>query len=238
MTKHLPIFSIFYHSYLHIKHHLASLSIFFLLSFVGIYLLGGFNLMDNPLGGLIYIIYTYIFYFCFVRVYFKRRPLIKKAEFINALIRAITISLLAFACLMFLKMLLLFGLWLLTPLEIFPHIKNFWANFITSQTFRYALYGAMFLLLTVLFYIPALAWVSAVIGRNASITLTFFHAKDNYWRIFFICFIIYGLLPFAIFLLSANSWFLRAFFSALFTVIQCVIYLNIYEFFYKTPKRR
>ena len=64
MTKHLPIFSIFYHSYLHIKHHLASLSIFFLLSFVGIYLLGGFNLMDNPLGGLIYIIYTYIFYFC------------------------------------------------------------------------------------------------------------------------------------------------------------------------------
>ncbi len=238
MTKLLPIFPIFQQSYFYIKQHLLSLSTFFLLSFMGIYLLGGFNLMDNPVGGLIYIIYTYLFYFCFVRVYFKRRPMFKKVEFINALVRAVTISLLAFAFLLLLKMLLLFGLWLLTPLDIFPHIQATWADFIASKTFRYALYGAMFLLLTILFYIPALAWVSAVIGRNASITLTFFHVKDNYWRIFFICFIIYGLVPFAIFLLSANSWFLRAVFSALFTVIQCVIYLNIYEFFYKTPKRK
>lgn len=238
MTQHLSVFQIFHQSYQYIKSHLPNLSLFFVLSFSGIYLLGGFNLMDNPLGGLIYIIYTYLFYFCFVRVYFKRRPLLKKSEFINALIRAVTISLLAFAFLMLLKMLLLFGLWLLSPLQIFPYIQNLWSDFIASNTFRYALYGIMFLLLTTLFYIPALAWVSAVIGRNASITLTFFHTKDNYWRIFLICFIIYGIVPFAIFSLSANSWLLRAIFSALFTVIQCVIYLNIYAFFYPPSKHK
>ena len=238
MTQHLSVFQIFHQSYQYIKSHLPSLSLFFVLSFSGIYLLGGFNLMDNPLGGLIYLIYTYLFYFCFVRVYFKRRPLLKKSEFINAFVRALTISLLAFAFLMLLKMLFLFGLWLLSPLEMFPHIQNLWTNFIASNTFRYALYGIMFLLLTTLFYIPALAWVSAVIGRNASITLTFFHTKDNYWRIFLICFIIYGLVPFAIFSLSANSWLLRAIFSALFTVIQCVIYLNIYAFFYLPSKHK
>lgn len=238
MTQHLPIFQIFNQSYLYIKSHLACLSLFFIMSFGGIYLLGGFNLMDNPLGGLLYLSYTYLFYFCFVRVYFECRPLLKKSEFINALVRAVTISLLAFAFLMFLKMLLLFGLWLLSPLDIFPHIQNLWTDFIASNTFRYALYGIMFLLLTTLFYIPALAWVSAVIGRNASITLTFFHIKDNYWRIFIICFIIYGLVPFAIFSLSANSWLLRAIFSALFTVIQCVIYLNIYTFFYSPTKHK
>ena len=85
---------------------------------------------------------------------------------------------------------------------------------------------------------PALAWVSAVIGRNASITLTFFHTKDNYLRIFLICFIVYGLLPFVIFMLSANSWLLRAVFTAIFTVVQCVIYLHIYEFFYKARKHK
>lgn len=238
MPQHLSVFQIFHQSYQYIKSHLPSLSLFFVLSFSGIYLLGGFNLMDNPLGGLIYIIYTYLFYFCFVRVYFKRRPLLKKSAFINAFVRALTISLLAFAFLMLLKMLFLFGLWLLSPLEMFPHIQNLWTNFIASNTFRYVLYGIMFLLLTTLFYIPALAWVSAVIGRNASITLTFFHTKDNYWRIFLICFIIYGIVPFAIFSLSANSWLLRAIFSALFTVIQCVIYLNIYAFFYPPSKHK
>lgn len=236
MINNLPILKIFHQSYQYTTKHLPTLGIFFILSFIGIYLLGGFNFMDNPLNGVLYLSYTYLFYFCFVRVYFNRHPILKKAEFINALIRAVTISLLAFACLMFIKMLIFFGLWLLTPLEIFPHIQKTWAHFIASNTFRYALYGTTFLLLTILFYIPALAWVSAVIGRNASITLTFFHTKDNYWRIFLICFIIYGLVPFAIFLLSANSWFLRALFTALFTVIQCVIYLNIYEFFYKTNK--
>lgn len=238
MTTRLPILQIFHQSYLYTKSHLPSLSLFYLLSFSGIYLLGGFNLLNNPMGGLLYLSYTYLFYFCFVRVYFKRHPLLKKDAFFNALIRAVTISLLAFAFLIFLKTLLVFGLWLLTPLDIFPHIQEIWAKFIASNTFRYALYGIMFLLLTVLFYIPALAWVSAVIGRDASITLTFFHTKDNYWRIFVICFIIYGLVPFVIFSLSANSWLLRAIFTALFTVIQCVIYLNIYEFFYPSKKHK
>jgi len=133
---------------------------------------------------------------------------------------------------------ILFFLWLLNPLEIYPQIRHIWANFIASETFRYTLYGGMFLFLTVIFFIPAMAWVSAVIGRNASITLTFFHAKDNYLRIFLVCFIVYGFLPFGIFALSADSWLLRAAFTALFTVIQCVIYLQIYEFFYKVKKHK
>jgi len=45
-------------------------------------------------------------------------------------------------------------------------------------------------------------------------------------------------LPFGIFSLSADSWLLRAAFTALFTVIQCVIYLQIYEFFYKVKKHK
>lgn len=238
MTNQLPIFGIFKQSFRYIAENYRTLSIFFILSFAGIYMLGGFNLADNLLGGAVYLLYTYLFYFAFVRVYFKRRPLFKRAEFFNALVRIITISLLAFASLMLLETIFLFFLWLLTPLEIFPQITAVWERFIASNTFRYALYGGMFLFTTIIFYIPALAWISAVIGRNASITLTFFHTRNNYLRIFLICFIVYGLLPFGIFMLSSNSWVLRAIFTALFTIIQCVIYLHIYEFFYKVKKRK
>jgi len=238
MTSKLPIYNIFRNSVKYMSLHWQMLGIFTALSFAGIYLLGNFNLRDNWAGSIIYLIYTYLFYFCFVRAYFNRRPLLKKAEFINALIRIITITLLAFACLMFMESAILFFLWLLNPLEIYPQIRNIWADFIASDTFRYALYGGMFMFLTLIFFIPAFAWISAVIGRNASITLTFFHTKGNYLRIFFICLIVYGIMPFGIFILSTDSWGLRAIFTALFTVIQCVIYLQIYEFFYKVKKHK
>ena len=229
MSNRLPVFDVFRNSFRYMLEHYRILSLFCIFSFLGIY---------NLLGGAFYLLYTYLFYFIFVRVYFNRQKLFSKPEFINALVRIITISLLAFASLMLLETAVLFFLWLLNPLEIYPHIREMWTNFIASNTFRYALYGGMFLFLTVIFYIPALAWVSAVIGRNASITLTFFHTKDNYLRIFLICFIVYGLLPFVIFMLSANSWLLRAVFTAIFTVVQCVIYLHIYEFFYKVRKHK
>lgn len=238
MTKRLPVYRIFKQSFAYMTANYQILGLFCGLSFLGIYMLGGFNLTDNLIGGAFYLLYTYLFYFIFVRVYFKRRPLFKQAEFLNALVRIITISLLAFASLMLLETIFLFFLWMLTPLEVYPHITSLWERFVASHTFRYALYGGMFLFTTIIFYIPALAWVSAVIGRNASITLTFFHTKDNYLRIFLICFIVYGLLPFAIFVLSANSWLLRALFTAFFTIIQCVIYLHIYEFFYKVKKHK
>ena len=188
MSNRLPVFDVFRNSFRYMLEHYRILSLFCIFSFLGIYMLGGFNLADNLLGGAFYLLYTYLFYFIFVRVYFNRQKLFSKPEFINALVRIITISLLAFASLMLLETAVLFFLWLLNPLEIYPHIREMWTNFIASNTFRYALYGGMFLFLTVIFYIPALAWVSAVIGRNASITLTFFHTKDNYLRIFLICF--------------------------------------------------
>lgn len=238
MPKRLSITDIFRNSFRYMCLNWQILSLFFIFSFAGIYLLGGFNIAENLLGGSIYLLYTYLFYFCFVRVFFKRKRLLPKNEFINALIRMITISLTGFACLMLLETIILFGLWLLNPLDIYPQMREMWASFIASNTFRYAAFGGMFFFLTIIFYIPAFAWISAVIGRNASITLTFFHAKDNYFRIFIICLIVYGLFPFGILMLSANSWLLRAAFTALFTIIQCVIYLHLYEFFYKTPKRK
>ena len=157
MSNRLPVFDVFRNSFRYMLEHYRILSLFCIFSFLGIYMLGGFNLADNLLGGAFYLLYTYLFYFIFVRVYFNRQKLFSKPEFINALVRIITISLLAFASLMLLETAVLFFLWLLNPLEIYPHIREMWTNFIASNTFRYALYGGMFLFLTVIFYIPALA---------------------------------------------------------------------------------
>ena len=112
MTKSLPITAIFRNSFRYMSSHWPMLSLFTILSFAGIYFLGSFNIRDNLQGGIIYLLYTYLFYFCFVRVYFNRKPLLKKHEFIHALIRIITIALLAFASLMLLETAILFFLWL------------------------------------------------------------------------------------------------------------------------------
>lgn len=103
MSNRLPVFDVFRNSFRYMLEHYRILSLFCIFSFLGIYMLGGFNLADNLLGGAFYLLYTYLFYFIFVRVYFNRQKLFSKPEFINALVRIITISLLAFASLMLLE---------------------------------------------------------------------------------------------------------------------------------------
>ena len=89
MSNRLPVFDVFRNSFRYMLEHYRILSLFCIFSFLGIYMLGGFNLADNLLGGAFYLLYTYLFYFIFVRVYFNRQKLFSKPEFINALVRII-----------------------------------------------------------------------------------------------------------------------------------------------------
>ena len=242
MIKKLALNSVFSRSFKYIKQHFKLLGAFFVFSFAGILTVQLIDPTDSLLQMFLYLVYTYLFYYFFTRCYFKQKPLWSFSSFKDALIRMVAITLLAFAGLVLLRIGLYALYWLLSPLQYLPSTKeavnSFMAFFIQSSLIRYALYLFMFALLTVMFFIPSLAWVSAAIGRDSSITLTFFRTRGNYIRLMVLFLLIFGLLPVIIISLSGGSVFLSSVLSAVYTLIQTVIYLQVYETFYPRPRKK
>lgn len=242
MIKTLAFNSVFSRSFNYIKRHLKSLGIFFILSFAGISTAQFIDPTDSLIQMFLYLAYTYLFYYFFTRYYFKQQPLWSLSSFKDALIRMIAITLLAFAGLILLRIGIYVLFWFLSPLQYLPSTKEAVGAFLQfcaqSTAVRYLIYILMFALLTIMFFIPSFAWISAVIGRDSSITMTFFRTRGNYLRLMVLFLLIFGFLPIAIIWLSGGSIFLSSLFSALYTLVQTVIYLQIYETFYARSRRR
>lgn len=210
---------------------------FYVFAFAAIYLIQRFNASQNILVLLGYLVYTYFFYFFFIRAFYKMRPIFSKADLVNSLIRISAIFLLAFAALLLVKIGFQLLFLLVSPLKAFPEVydslKSTYFSIIKMPYFAWFLYGFMFIALSFIFFIPAFAWVSAVIGRDSSITASFARTKGNYLRLIFIFLLIYGALPFVTLFFVGSSVLVLSAVSALMTIVQIVVYLNIYEFFYK-----
>lgn len=236
MLEKLSIIAIFKSSFQYIAKNYALTAYLFIFSFTGIYLAQRLNAPHNFMIMSLYLTYVYLFYFFFTRIYFNKKPLFNREAFTNALVRILAILLLAFACILLLRIAIQLMILILSPLQFFPSISGFikesYNLIISSHYFLYVMYGLMFLLLTATFFIPAMAWVSAAIGQDSSITLSLIKTKGNYARLFGIFLLVYGILPFAIILFAYDSLFIRTALSSLFTVVQFIIYLNIYQFFY------
>lgn len=237
MNAKLPIFLILKNSFEYLFMNLPIIGCFYFFSFAAIYLIQRFNVAQSMLVMLGYLIYTYLFYYFFVSVYFKQKPLFNRQNFYNSIIRISAILLLAFATLLLVKIGFQILFLLVKPLKAFPefydYIRMLYISFIKWQYFAYFLYIFMFSILTIIFFIPAFAWISAINGRDSSITMALMRSKNNYWRLCLIFGLIYGILPFGAVLFSNSSILILAAISALFTIIQLVIYLKIYEFFYQ-----
>lgn len=236
MNDKLPILPTIKNSFEYIAKNFSVISCFYVFSFAAIYLIQRFNAAQSMLVMLGYLIYTYLFYYFFVSTYFKQRPIFNKQNFYNSIVRISAILLLAFATLLLIKIGFQILFLLVKPLKAFPEfydsLRANYISFVKWPYFAYFLYMFMFLVLTIIFFIPAFAWVSAIIGRDSSITMAIARAGKNYWRLVLIFVLIYGILPFAALLFSNSSILVLSALSALFTIIQIVIYLNIYEFFY------
>lgn len=237
MNTKLPILLTIKNSFEYIFKNLPIIACFYVFSFSAIYLIQRFNAAQSMLVMLGYLIYTYLFYYFFVSVYFKQKPLFNRQNFYNSLIRIAAILLLAFATLLLIKVGFQILFLLVKPLKVFPefydYIRMSYISFIKWQYFAYFLYIFMFLVLTIIFFIPAFAWISSINGRDSSITLALLKSKNNYWRLFFIFALIYGVLPFGALFFSNSSIIILSALSALFTIVQVIIYLKIYEFFYQ-----
>lgn len=237
MNNKLPIMPTLKNSFEYIFKNLPILGCFYVFSFAAIYLIQRFNASQSILVMFGYLIYTYMFYYFFVSAYFKQRPIFNRQNFYNSIVRISAILLLAFATLLLMKIGFQVLFLLAKTLKPFPDLydsmRASYFSFIEWPYFAYILYTFMFFVLTIIFFIPAFAWVSAVNGRDSSITMSLVRTRNNYARLFFIFALIYGCLPFTALLFSNSYIIVLSALSAMFTIIQIVIYLNIYEFFYQ-----
>ena len=210
--------------------------IFFLLAFIAIYFAQKMNISSNLPIVFAYLTYTYFFYYFFVCAYFKQTPLFNKQHFVNALIRMLAILLLAFAALIALRISFKIIFFLAGTLSAFPEfyqpLRTAYLNFVISPYFAWFLPVFMFIILSFTFFIPTFAWISAIIGRDVSITATFIKTQGNYSRLILMFMFIYGIFPLVILLFKNCSTGLIATVSALMSLIQIIIYLKIYEYFY------
>lgn len=237
MNQQLPLWQTIKNSFEYMAKNLPIIGCFYIFSFAAIYLIQRFNASQNLLVMLAYLIYTYLFYYFFVSVYYKQKPLFNRQNFYNSLIRISAILLLAFAALLLTKIGFQLLFLMVKPLKVFPEfydsLRTTYIGVIQMPYFAYFLYAFMFVILTAIFFIPAFAWVSAIINRDASITMTFVRTKNNFFRLMFLFLLIYGVLPFITLISASGSIIMISAISALMTIIQLIIYLNIYEFFYK-----
>ena len=237
MPSKLPLMDILLQSIKYLAQNMRLTGCFFVFSFAAIYFIQRFHTAGSQSVMFLYMLYTYLFYYLFVVVFFQKRPLFSKENFINAAIRIFAVLLLAFAVLLLIKAGFSLLFLIVLPLRAYPEtyamLRDAYIVAIKSPYTLYIVYAGVFGLLTFIFFIPAFAWVSAAIGKDASITMTFVKTQNNYLRLFCIFLSVYGILPLTVLLLIPDPVWLVSAVSAFLTLLQITIYLTIYRFFYE-----
>ncbi len=238
MKKELSVRRLFIDSLGFIGNNIPLLCVLTIFSFAGSYLAGVFGAYKNLSVFLLYGVFIYFFYFCFVSLYFGQKPLITKEKFVDSLIKFITVVAFSFFVIVCGKLGLNLLRYLSKNLIGFPDLYEFLRQtYIFLVLNPYAkvllLFGAIFLL-SFSFLIPLFGWVSVINNKDSSIISAFYKVRGNYLKTILVFLLIFALLPLIISVIGLNSsrTILYILHSVL-TVFQIVVYLHLYETFYK-----
>lgn len=171
------------------------------------------------------LLFLYILWSIFFRVYFNKKPLFLAKSFTDSLAPSTKILLIMFA----------FG----TVLVFLPYILvmlglpvNFLEKYMdNSHTVDICLNLLFLAVAPQIFYRPYFAWISSTIGRNKSLRFAFDKTKNNYWQLFTITFFI-NVLMLAVALWVSNIFIQYLLASIIFTYFNVVL-AKSYDFFFK-----
>ena len=234
MSTCLPVFLIIRNALIYIRAHFRLMLVFFAFSFLGIFSSVYFKIEGDMLLIPIYIIYTYILFYAFACAFFEAKPLFNRDRFLKAAGRMAIILVLAFAAIVFLHIGVKFLKFLAYPLHIYPSVyepARSVYHFVRESVFVQR--TIIFSISTFIFFIPAFAWVSSIVGREDSITAAFFRTKRHYGGLFSLFLIVFGLLPLLSFWILDTSMLLAITLSAAFSIFQAAVYFKTYEVFYR-----
>lgn len=238
MKKELSIRQLFVDSLAFVRDNIPLLTLLAFLSFAGSYLAIRAGIYQNFLMLALYGLYIYFFYFFFVSLYYEQRPILTKEKFIDSFVKMVTI--LAFS--MFVLICGKIGINVLHSLSRyligFPDIYSFLRRiyiFILLNPFgKIILYLSVITLLTFSFFIPGFAWISTINGHDNSIISAYAKTHGNLLKTVFTFVILYGILPLVISFVGMTSGSITlGILYALLTVFQVIVFLHLYDFFYK-----
>lgn len=187
---------------------------------------------------LFYGLFIYCFYYLFICLYFDKKPIFTAPRFVNSFFKILAILALSFFILLFAKIGLNVTHYLTRGLAVFPDLyhwlKSAYYLFITSPLYALAEYLSVILLLTFSFFIPGFAWMSVIEKDEGSVIAAYSAVRGNYLKTAMVFVALYGLLPLLVGSVGLMvSRGVLAFLYALQTVFQLVVYLHLYDFYFK-----
>lgn len=197
-------------------------------------LLLGFYSWQNSLFWLVLVV-GYVFWSCFFRFYFKRKPYLSFETMLKSMVPSTKIVVLS--------TLLVTGLVVLPFIPLFLDLSGNYIDDYTHFLQKYMqetdyidLFLNIILVVTspIVFYRPFLAWISALLGRSGSLRSAWLKTRGNYWEFLLISLVI----NFSFVLLQqCGKVFQAPMPLMLFILSPVIVYFNIvlaklYEFFF------
>lgn len=185
----LDILSVFKESFSYWKQNNKAMNLFTLVNFLflafGLFVVGS---MASPLFLLWAAVY-YVFWSCFFRFIFNRKPYYQSKVLANSLVPSTKIFIFTIIVLL----LIISFPWLISLIAVpfdlsekFIIVMDKYVQFLESdkEGVELLLSFIFIFLAPIVFYRPFYAWMSSIIGRSGSIKFAFSKTKGNYWQFF------------------------------------------------------
>ena len=198
----------------------------------------GFKLMGG-MGSLLFIVWCaiyYLFWCCFFRFYYQRKPYVLTPKIFDSLIPSTKILFITLALATLLAYLPFLPLFFGLPEDV---LDEYTTGFIQEYMDEKRIYDwgmtvILILVTPLIFYRPLFAWISAVIGRSGSLRNAWRRTRGNY-RSFLLVTVAFNIAAFLIDwadnLLHMSDWLTFILGSPL--VVFCNIYIaKSYDFFF------
>lgn len=184
-----------------------------------------------------YSIFCYLFYYIFISVYYEQKPWFTSEKIVDSVVKMVVVFALSMVVVMcghiFLKTLKYMAKWLIGFPDIYAFLKNGYYFLNASKLGQFLLYIPIVFFLTFTFFIPGFSWISCINGKNQSLWDTYTKTQGFYLKIFVILFGVYAVFPFILSFIGALSPVMLSIKNAVTNLVQIVVYLKLYDFFYE-----
>ncbi|MDR1694928.1 MAG: hypothetical protein LBR70_07060 [Lactobacillaceae bacterium] len=237
----LDILSVFGTSFSYWKSRNKEMWLFSLLNFlsfaVGLFLIGS---TSNP-AFLVWVVLYYIFWSCFFRYVFDKKPYYQSRALRKSLLPSTKIFLLTIVVMLFIISLPWLLSFLALPFDLSQHLIEYVDGYVEflerdKAGVELMLSFVFILIAPFVFYRPFYAWIASIVGRKGSVRIAFEKTKGNYWQFLMLGLImngtsvaVQGLSKIVIKLLPFGEYTDNAYFLILFAVSSpIIVFYNIY----------
>jgi hypothetical protein len=242
MKKELSVRRLLIDSLHFIRSNLLLLGFLTILSFIGFYAFAAVS-VRNLMFFIGYGVFLYFFHYTFVGLYLGKKPIFSAERFVEAFVKLLTLFVLSFAFWQFLRIGRTAARFLVERFvgqaDWYGLLKTSYLDWTGTTSYGLAVYLLVIALLSLSFFIPGFAWIASIDETDNSVFAAYEKVSGHYLKTIYIFVLFYGVLPFLVSLIGLHfSTCVVAALYTLQTIFQLIVYLHLYEFYYKESKSK